>query len=139
LIFNNAGGISAAAAAIAPEYKHAGADIGHNCGDLRHTTAMGAPDRAKNFKLRIGRYRSPDISGPGAKVILRFKKRFFVAIFAANKTFTYSAVKKMGPDNQPFTGTIGIHYRGRCHIHSPYGVASRAVFPLHAIHQVGLF
>jgi hypothetical protein len=105
---------------------------------LRHIPALGAPDGAKNFKLRIGRYGAPDISGPGAKGILRFKKRLPVAIFAANKTFTYFAVKKMGPNNQPFTGTIGIHYRGRCHLHIPYGVASRAEFPFHAIHQVGL-
>jgi hypothetical protein len=99
---------------------------------------LGAPDGAKNFILSVGRYGSPDIPGPGAKVVLCLEQRFLVAICAANKTFTYFAVKKMGSNNQPFTGTIGVHYCGRCPLHLPYGVASRAEFPLHAIHQVGL-
>jgi hypothetical protein len=70
-------------------------------------------------------------------VILRFKKLSSVAIFAANKTFAYFTVKKMGLNNQSFTGTIGIHYRGRCHIHIPYGIASRAEFPFHTDSTIG--
>jgi hypothetical protein len=99
---------------------------------------LGTPDGAKNFKLSLSRYGSPDISGPGAEVILRFKELSFVDIVAANKAFAYFAVKKTGPNHQSFTATTGIHYGGRCHIHIPYGVASRAEFPLHAAHQVVL-
>ena len=131
MIFNNPGNISTAAAATASQDQHAGANYGGNAGNRDHMFASGAPDGAKNFKLSIGRYGPPDISGPGAKVVLRFKKRSFVAIFTTNKAFTCFTVKQMGMDDKPFTGTIGIHHCGRCHLHIPYRVASRAEFPLH--------
>jgi hypothetical protein len=137
-ILPNPGYITAAPAAFAHEYQHAGVNLGGDIGNPGHIPALGAPNGVENLKLSISRYGTPDIFGSGCKSILGFKNFSAIAIFATNKTVACFTVKKAGSYHFSFTIRISNDFQRRHHLHSPYCIASCAEFLFHIFHKLVL-